>query len=273
MLHGMTDRGSAHPPLIVITVADPKLTDDPAFATHKNELYAAAIARHGGAPALLNVSTPPQERDRLLGTMDGLLLSGGADIDPALYGEQPNGARGIDRARDALELAAWQEAQQRVLPVLGICRGMQAINVFSGGSLIQDVPSHAGTPYGRGPAHTHDLDMDPDSRLARAVAEAAPDGFSGTDTEDTMLELAVNSFHHQAVDASRLGKGLRAVAWASSEAGRLVEGLEGRDGRWVVGIQCHPERIESTPEELDGLWADFLQAVEAARAERAAPPR
>jgi gamma-glutamyl-gamma-aminobutyrate hydrolase PuuD len=257
-------------PLIVITVSDPAQTDDPELTRRKQQLYVDAVARHGGNPVLVHVNTPAEERSRLFDTMDGLLLSGGAgDIDPALYGEATGGARNVDRARDDMELAAWRAAEQRWIPVLGICRGHQIINVFSGGGLIQDVPSHAGTPYGQGEALVHDLDIDPDSKLARAIAEAAPNGFAATEQADSILELAVNSFHHQAIDESRLARGLRAVAWAHSEAGRLVEGLESREDRWVVGVQCHPERLESTPEEFDGLWADFIQAVEAVRAERA----
>jgi Predicted glutamine amidotransferases len=271
----MSDRAAAFP-LIVITVADPARSDDPDLAARKNELYAAGIARHRGTPALLHSGTPPAERDRLLGAMDGLLLAGGADIDPAMYGETVNGTGEIDAVRDALELAAWREAKRRSLPVFGICRGFQAINVFSGGKLLQDVPDHAGTPYGQGPAHTHDLEIDPASRLGRAVAGASPDGLAAEDPDDAALQLQVNTFHHQAVMMAALAPGLRPSAWAYSEAGRLVEGLESRDGRWILGLQCHPERTESTPEELDGIWADFViaaAAVSAAGAHRAASAR
>ena len=269
----MSDRAAAAPPLIVIAVADPTGSDDPALAAHKNELYAAGIARHGGTPALLHVGTPPQERDRLLAAMDGLLMTGGADIDPAIYGETVNGTAEIDRARDELELSAWREAERRSLPVFGICRGFQAINVFSGGKLLQDVPSHAGTPYGKGPAHLHTLEIDPASRLGRAVAGAAPDGVAGGDPWDQALELEVNTFHHQAVGLDGLAPGLRSSAWANSEAGRLVEGFESREGRWILGLQCHPERTESTPEELDGVWADFIVVATPVRARRATPIR
>jgi putative glutamine amidotransferase len=258
------------PPLIVITVADPAGKPDPAFAARKNELYAAAIESHGGTAVLVHAATSQDERDRLLATMDGLLLSGGPDIDPALYGGAAGGAADIDTARDALETAAWREAERRAVPVLGICRGLQAINVLMGGSLLQDVPSHVGVSYGDGPAHTHDLAIDPMSRLGRAVANAAPNGVAGGDEDDSQLELQVNTYHHQAVTGDGLARGLRAVAWASAgEAGRLVEGLESRDDRWIVGIQCHPERLESTPEELDGLWYDFVEAARVSRGSRA----
>jgi putative glutamine amidotransferase len=251
-------------PLIVITVSDPAGAADPLLAARKNDLYAEAISRHGGQPALLSPSTPAPERDRLLGAMDGLLLSGGAgDIDPTLYGQTPQGAQPSEPERDQLDLAAWREAERRSAPVLGICRGMQAINVFSGGSLIQDVPGHAGPPYGQGEAQMHDLDVEPRSRLGRAIAAASPDGLAAGDPSDPLLELQVNTYHHQAVGASELAPTLRAVAWAPSEAGRLVEGLEGQGPRWLVGIQCHPERTESTPKELEGLFDDFVRAARA----------
>ncbi len=269
----MPDRAAAAPPLIVITVADPSRSDDPDLAAHKNELYAAAIARHHGTPALLHTGTAPAERDRLLDAMDGLLLAGGADIDPAMYGETAGDARDVDRARDDLELAAWRAAERRSLPVFGICRGFQAINVFCGGKLVQDVPDHAGTPYGQGPAHTHDLEIEPGSRLGRAVAGASPDGLAAEDPEDAALQLQVNTFHHQAICLDELAPALRPSAWAYSEAGRLVEGLESRGGRWIAGLQCHPERTESTPGELDGIWGDFVAAALDTRTERATPAR
>jgi gamma-glutamyl-gamma-aminobutyrate hydrolase PuuD len=252
----------ASSPLIVITAADPSRAVDPSLAERKNQLYAEAISRHGGTPVLLSPATPVTERDRLLRTMDGLLLSGGPDLDPTLYGGTPGGAKAPDTDRDRLDRVAWQAAEQRPLPVLGICRGMQAINVFSGGSLIQDVSSHAGTPYGQGEAEMHDLDVEPQSKLGRAIAAAAPDGLAAGDATDPLLELQVNTYHHQAIGAEQLAQTLRAVAWAPSEAGRLVEGFEGRGERWLVGIQCHPERTESTPEELEGLFTAFVRAAQ-----------
>ena len=261
MLQGMASRRAATSPLIVVTGAYAAGSSDPALTLRKNQLYLDAIRDHGGDPVLVNSVTPAEERDRLLAQMAGLLLTGGPDVDPALYGEEPAGATGLDPARDQLEIAAWRAAQQRSVPLFGICRGLQAINVFSGGKLLQDVPSHAGTPYGHGQAHTHVLEIQPRSKLGRAIASAAPDGVAGADPDDTMLELEVNTYHHQAVGHAGVAAGLRAVAWSDSEAGRLVEGLEGVDRRWLVAVQCHPERTESTPEEFGGLWTDFVQAA------------
>lgn len=253
-------------PLIVLVVADPARTKDPTLSVRKSELYADGIRRHDGNPALLSVATPAPERDRLLGEMAGLVLTGGADIDPALYHEPVAGAADMDPARDQLERLAWREAERRHVPVFGICRGFQAINVFSGGSLRQDVPDHAGTPYGEGPAETHNLEIDPDSRLARALAEGSPEGLAATDEGDSTIELTVNTYHHQAVDRDRLADSLRAVGWAASEQGRLVEAFESRGNWWVVAVQCHPERTESTPTEFEGVWEAFVREAREAAA-------
>ncbi len=251
---------SAESPLIVIVVSDPAPAANPRFAALKNELYAEGVLGQGATAALISTATPADERDRLLAAMSGLLLSGGADLEPERYGQTANGAAGMDHERDELELAAWREAERRGVPVLGICRGLQAINVFMGGSLLQDVPSHLGILYGQGQAHVHPIEIDRDTILGRAL---------GTDVESDRLELTVNTFHHQAVGEDMLASGLRPAAWAESEFGRLVEGFEGTGDRWIVAVQCHPERIDSTPEEFEHLWEAF---VGAARAFAAAAP-
>ena len=248
-------------PLIVLVVADPARAANPDLTTRKNELYADGIRRHGGNAVFASEATPAAERDRLIAEMDGLVLTGGADIDPGQYKEAVVGAVEMDPARDALERLAWDGAARRSVPVFGICRGLQAINVFSGGSLLQDVPDHAGTPYGQGPAHTHDMEIDPNSRLARALAAGAPEGLAATDEDDDTVELVVNTHHHQAVSQATLAPSLRAVGWAASGSGRLVEALESRDGRWIVAVQCHPERTESTPDEFEGVWEAFVRAA------------
>ena len=268
MLTPMPATPSPAAPLIVLIVADAATSRDAALTARKIELYVAGVRRHAGNPAVVSVATPKAERDRLLGEMAGLILSGGPDLDPALYNEPMAGAIDLDPARDTLDRLAWTEAERRSVPVFGICRGLQAINVFSGGSLVQDVPSHAGTPYGQGPAKTHDMEIDPDSRLARALAEGAPEGLAATDEDDDTPELVVNTYHHQAIIHAGLAKGLKAVGWASSEAGRLVEAVESRDSRWVVAVQCHPERTESTPDEFEGVWEAFVRAAREATQRR-----
>lgn len=263
MLPPMTETPGAQAPLIVVTVAGPSTKADPAIAERKNRLYAEALSDRGCDQVLLSTATPAAERAAALAGMSGLLLSGGADIDPGEYGEAVAGASEFEPERDALERAAWDAAQSRGVPVLGICRGHQAINVFCGGKLIQDVAGHAGAPYGQGPTLTHYIAIDPGSRLGRAIASAAPDGVAGGDEDDAALELEVNSFHHQAVGTAMLAPGLVATAWSDSPAGRIVEGLEAADGRWVMGVQCHPERLESTPVAFSGLWDAFANAARA----------
>lgn len=238
-------------PRIVVTVAVAAQQREPEIAEQKNRLYAAGVARHGAAPILVDAATPPADRAAAFATMDGLLLSGGADFDPARYGRPNQGSTGIERERDALETEAWTAAQQRGLPVLGVCRGFQAINVLSGGTLIQDVDGHAGPSWGHGAAATHALRVAPGTRLARLLFPTNARG--GV--------VRVNSYHHQAIRASDLAPGLVANAWAASPAGDLVEGLEAAEGRFVIGIQCHPERTESTPPAFERLFAVFVDAA------------
>jgi len=239
-------------PPIVITVADPAGRSRPDVAARKNELYAAAVARHGGAVRLLNASAGTAEREEAFATMAGLLLSGGSDIDPARYGRPNRGSPDVDPGRDDLEARAWDAAAERAIPVLGICRGLQAINVFSGGTLIQDVPSHAGSSWGGGtPALTHPLRVEPGTRLARILFP--------TNVRGGVVE--VNSYHHQAVAADGLAPGLVPNARAASPLGDLIEGVETRDGRFVLGIQCHPERTDSTPPSFERLFAFFVDAA------------
>jgi putative glutamine amidotransferase len=238
-------------PTIVVTVAIATTSSEPEITERKNALYAAAVTRAGGRAVLLDATTDAEARQVAFAVMDGLLLSGGTDIEPARYGRTIAGATDIQPDRDALEAAAWTAASARVVPILGICRGMQAINVFAGGTLLQHVDGHAGPGWGHGPAATHTLRPAPGSRLTRILFPTNPRGGA----------LTVNTFHHQAVRASDLAPGLVASAWASSPAGDLVEGLEAADGRFIIGVQCHPERTDSTPPPFERLFSVFVDAA------------
>lgn len=243
-------------PRIVVTLSNPQRAGDPEVARLKNDHYCEAIERAGGWPIPVDDSTPDQELRGALAAMDGLVISGGADLDPALYGESPDGSRAPDHGRDAIDLAAFQAAAASATPVLGICRGMQAINAFSGGSLVQHVEGHESLPYPQGPPTEHALHVVPGSRLS---------SITGGDES-----LVVNSYHHQAVTPQRLAPALRVAAMSAHEPMELVEALEARDpARWMVGIQCHPERTESSPAVLDRLWAAFLAAAAAHRSSAA----
>lgn len=237
-------------PRIVVTTMVAAVQDEPDIAARKNALYADGVRRHGGLPVVLDASASADQRVAAYAAMDGLLLTGGADLDPARYGSPDEGSRGVEPDRDALEAEAWEVAAARDVPVLGICRGFQAVNVFSGGTLLQHVDGHTGPGWGHGPAAMHPIRLVPGTRLAAILA----DGVAGE------ADPIVNTYHHQAVRASDLADGLVAGAWASSDAGDLVEGFEAADGRFVVAVQCHPERMESTPASFERLWAAFVEA-------------
>src|SRR4029079_11352436 len=174
--------------------------------------YEASMSRQGACPIMVDAATESGRLADAFATMDGLLLGGGADLHPARYGATEHGSAAVEPARDALEADAWAAAQERGLPVLGICRGFQAINVFSGGRLLQHVDGHLGPAFGKGAAKVHPVRVAPGTRLARILFPTNAGG--GV--------LRVNSYHHQAVRASDLAPGLIANAWASSPAGDLV---------------------------------------------------
>lgn len=261
------DRG----PRIVITVAAPgRDHSDPARTEAVNARYAEAVRRHGGIPVLLDARASAAERRRAFATMEGLLLSGGADIHPARYGAAPAGARAIDEARDELEAEAWIVAAERGLPVLGICRGHQAMNVFSGGRLVQHIEGHdrptaepeAAVSSARAAVvrdalgrleRQHELRLVPGTRLARILAPTSGTG-----------RLIVNSSHHQALRPVDLAPGLVAAGTSWSPIGEIVEALEGIGERFLVGVQCHPERAETSPPAFERLWRVFVDACRGA---------
>ncbi len=188
--------------------------------------YRRAVEAAGAEPVELPPGTPE------LPSVDGLLLPGGWDVDPSLYGEKKDEKVGpIDPELDETELRLFREARERELPVLGICRGQQVINVALGGSLVQHLEGHEVREHGR--SHlAHTISVDPESELGRAAREH---------------KIRVNSFHHQEV--KDLAPGLQQTA--RGEDG-TVEGVESDDGL-IVGVQCHPEELTT-----DLPWARRL---------------
>ncbi|MEP7040343.1 MAG: gamma-glutamyl-gamma-aminobutyrate hydrolase family protein [Chloroflexota bacterium] len=243
-------------PRILVTLADPYASSDPAVAELKNRRYLEALERAGAIPLPLDERASTADREAAFAEMDGLLLSGGADIDPARYGEAPAGANEAEPGRDALEDEAFRAAMGSRVPVLGVCRGLQAINVFAGGSLVQHLDGHESAAYPSPAVTRHRLDLADGSRLATILGESG--------------DLEVNSYHHQAITADRLAPGLRVSAVADhAHVGELVEGVESTDPeRWLIGVQCHPERTESSPPVFERLWASFVAAC-AERSRRA----
>lgn len=171
----------------------------------------------------------------------GLLISGGGDVDPARYGELNQGSHHIDTDRDALEFAAYERATELGLPVLGICRGFQVLNVARGGKLLQDVDGHKGPPTGEEWVNAHEgVRPTAGSRLAAATGDAP---------------MRVNSRHHQAVTHDVLGEGLTATA----SVGDFIEAFESNDGRWIVGVQWHPERASEVSPGATGIIDAFVE--------------
>jgi putative glutamine amidotransferase len=208
--------------------------------------YVDAVQRAGGIALLL----PPDpaavaDPDRLLDLVDGLLLAGGADIDPAAYGAEPHPQTvGTVPERDAFELALAARAMERDLPFLGICRGMQIMNVVRGGTLCQHLPDASdggdeGAARGRGHEdHRRSLgsfdNADHDVRLAAGslAARVAREDIHGT-----------KSHHHQGVE--RIGEGLEVTGWATLDD--LPEAIEVPGNRFALGVQWHPEADETSP--------------------------
>lgn len=211
-----------------------------------NATYIHAVQKAGGAPLLIPPQVSPGALVELLTAARAVILTGGGDVDPALYGEAPHPTvAGVSQERDQVELAIIRFALGQKKPLLAICRGMQILNVALGGSLIQDLPEQFPTEVAHAvpeprDAPSHEVRIKPGSRLA---------SLTGAET------LGVNSRHHQAV--KKLGEGLEPVAWAD---GDLVEGLE-MPGRWVVGVQWHPENmVDSSPAAL-ALFEGVVQAT------------
>jgi len=189
--------------------------------------YADRVAQAGAIPVLL---PPVPGIEESLERLDGLVLSGGGDIDPARYGaERAPQTATIRGERDAAEMALLTKAMSLALPVLGICRGMQLINVARGGSLHQHLPDVVGHDEHRpapGSFGRHDVTVTAGTRLAGIVGGAG------------QLRVAVPTHHHQGIDA--LGQGLTATAWAADGTVEAVE-LDPREHPFLIAVQWHPE--------------------------------
>jgi putative glutamine amidotransferase len=206
--------------------------DMPSYLLPRN--YVDAIQRGGGLALML----PPDPRvtedpDQVLDLLDGLILAGGADVDPSTYGAERHPATDHGSIeRDEFELALARRAMERDIPFLGICRGMQVMNVARGGTLVQDIPERAGHDEHRRVRGTfdgadHDVRLRSGSLAARAAGEE---------------HHAAKSHHHQGVEG--IGEGLEVTGWA--EVDELPEALEDSARRFALGVQWHPEADETS---------------------------
>jgi putative glutamine amidotransferase len=216
------------------------------------EEYVRAVEAAGGLPVVL-VPGRPEDVAELVGRIQGLVLTGGADVDPTLYGESAHETvTDVTLERDRFELALAREALRRDLPTLAICRGQQVLNVALGGTLIQDIPSSVSGAADHDPERerwelAHEVRILRGSKLRQVLGED---------------KVAVNSFHHQAV--KDLGEGLVASAWSVSDG--VIEGIEAPSRRFVVGVQWHPESFWNRTPGFQGLFeAVVAEAVGSVR--------
>jgi putative glutamine amidotransferase len=220
----------------------------PSFGHRKT--YVDAVLNAGGAPTLIPPVEDTETLRALYERLDGVLFAGGGDIEPIHYGHTPHARLGsLDPLRDDAELpmARWAVAEGK--PVLGICRGVQVLNVALGGTLWQDIPTQIETELHHNSSYeredwthmAHAIRIAPDSLLCRLL---------GTE------QLTINSLHHQSV--WEIAPGLRAVAWAPDG---VIEALEGTSQSFVLGVQCHPEALQGTADERwQSVFRAFVQS-------------
>jgi putative glutamine amidotransferase len=205
--------------------------------------YVNAIEKAGGRPLVV----PPSEEaiDETLAVLDGILFSGGSDLDPELYGAELHPeTTGVRADRDRAEMALLTAALERDMPVLAVCRGSQVLNVALGGDLVQHLPDeigHEGHRHTPGDWSDHEVKLEPESRVGGLLGDRAP----------------VKSHHHQGY--GRIGEGLRETGWADDGT---VEALEDPSKRFTVGVLWHPEEGQDMAlfEELVKEAGEYRQA-------------
>lgn len=215
---------------------------------------AVAVVISPDAPAVLPDGTTfvPDEQGRvpatLLDGLDGLILAGGGDVHPRYFHQPLAGAepQSIDLKRDELELGLAQAALAADLPLFGICRGCQVLNVAGGGGMVQDLPGHRSP---KDQTAMHEVEIQRGTRLYELIGDST---------------LTVNTFHHQGVDAATLAPVLAPAGVARPDAW-LLEAFESPDHRWVLGVQWHPERLFELPDAHGRIWAGFLDACAGTR--------
>ena len=222
--------------------------EHPPLQQHRlNDSYVQAMIQAGGIPVILPVCEDAALMRAMADSVDGILLSGGGDLDPGCYGRRATGRLGdVSPRRDAAELAVAEYVLRRTQkPLLGICRGIQVMNVALGGTLYIDLPSagkleHGLTMYPRN-VTTHEVEVAENTRLS---------GILGAGIR------SVNSFHHQAV--ATLGEGLAITARSVPDG--VIEAVELPGPRFALGVQWHPEELRAT-EEAAALFRAFIAAA------------
>ncbi|WP_311487451.1 gamma-glutamyl-gamma-aminobutyrate hydrolase family protein [uncultured Helcococcus sp.] len=233
----------------IIGISASILIDNGDFAGYRriyvNEDYADAVIKAGATPLVLSINDEDSVIDEYINIIDGLILSGGHDVDPRNYEENPNPKLGqVLPERDSFDLKLLKKAKEKNIPILGICRGFQLINVSYGGSLWQDL-SYSDKEYIKhnqvyGPdVTTHTIKVEEDTKLHKIV------------NKDT---LSVNSFHHQII--KDLGQGLKLSAQAPDG---VVEAFEDPNYRFLLGVQFHPEMLHRVKDEMQNIFNELVK--------------
>jgi len=236
---------------------------DPGWLQQNTRNYIAMVASYQAVPVLLTPDhvalLPDGDRfvpsaegrlaESVLDRLDGLILSGGGDVAPHYFNQPLAGAEesSIDPKRDELEIGLSQAALTRNLPIFGICRGCQVLNVAAGGAMVQHLDGHRSPADGA--TRFHAVQVAEHSQLHTIVA---------TDRFD------VNTFHHQGLDRASLAPVFRPAAIADPD-NWLIEAYESMHHRWVIGVQWHPERVFELGDAHRRLWESFIVACNAGR--------
>jgi putative glutamine amidotransferase len=233
----------------IIGITSGSSGDESGLRATLSEAYINAIKRAGGIPLIVPYCILADDADEYITRLDGVLFSGGADISPHLYDEEPvREVASFSSVRDAGEFALIRAAGSQRKPVFGICRGCEVLNVALGGSLFQDIPTQIPESIGHYPAKIlfdelyHNVSiLSGESRMASIFKLPA---------------IRTNSFHHQSV--KQLAPGLRVTAVAKDG---VIEAYEGTDPAWYVhSVQFHPEGLFGKHQEFLGLFTDFITA-------------
>ncbi|MDO4912812.1 MAG: gamma-glutamyl-gamma-aminobutyrate hydrolase family protein [Lactobacillus sp.] len=212
--------------------------------SYVNEDYVDSVVQNGGVPFIIPFIEDDDVIREQMEHVDALILSGGHDVDPALYGEEPEQKLGeIWPARDHFDGKLLEFAEEKKIPVLGVCRGLQLINVLHGGSLYQDLSYRSEKTLKHSQNHTpslptHGVKIEKDSKLYDIYGKS---------------ELRVNSFHHQLI--KKVAPDLKAVATASDG---VVEGVESEDGL-VMGVQWHPEMLHRSVDLQNNIFKNLIK--------------
>ena len=230
-------------PLIGITCS----YDEAAKKYSVGEDYVRAVQAAGGMPLLIPYPNKNEHTEHILSRVDGVMLSGGGDIDPFYFGEEPWPMNGyIEPLRDMFEIRLTSFALQQGVPILGICRGMQVLNVAAGGSVCQDINLNINRPLQhmqQAPRWypTHNINLSQSSRLHSILAQD---------------KIRVNSFHHQIID--KLGQNLVVSAFAGDKAPEAIE-CE-KNSHFTLGVQFHPENMYCKYPFILSIFTAFIEA-------------